>query len=143
MNKKFFIDTNILVYAHDGSEINKQKKAIDILEQLFLNGNGYLSIQNLSEFFWIVTRKIPSPLSIEEGEKQIYRFIRSFYVTDINFLVLIEALRGIKEHNFSLWDAQIWASARVNQIPVVLSEDFSSGSIIEGISFINPFVDTF
>jgi predicted nucleic acid-binding protein len=36
------------------------------------------------------------------------------------------------------WDAQIWASARLSQIPVVLSEDFGDGVIIEGVRFVNP-----
>jgi predicted nucleic acid-binding protein len=39
----------------------------------------------------------------------------------------------------SLWDAQVWATAKLNQIPVVLSEDFASGSVIEGVLFENPF----
>jgi len=37
------------------------------------------------------------------------------------------------------WDAQIWAAARLNQIPVVVSEDFNSGSMTEGVRFVNPF----
>jgi hypothetical protein len=37
------------------------------------------------------------------------------------------------------WDAQIWASAKMNQIPVVFSEDFGDGVIIEGVRFVNPF----
>jgi len=42
-------------------------------------------------------------------------------------------------HRFSFWDAQIWATARLNQISVVFSEDFSVGASVEGIRFTNPF----
>jgi predicted nucleic acid-binding protein len=42
-----------------------------------------------------------------------------------------------------IWDAQIWATARLNQIPVVLSEDFSDGAVIEGIRIVNPFTVSF
>jgi len=43
----------------------------------------------------------------------------------------------------SYWDAQIWASARLNQIPLILSEDFDAGAIIEGVRFVNPFAGDF
>jgi predicted nucleic acid-binding protein len=43
----------------------------------------------------------------------------------------------------SYWDAQIWATARLNQVPVVFSEDFNTGSLIEGVRFINPLANEF
>lgn len=54
-------------------------------------------------------------------------------------MIVHEAVRGVIEHNFSYWDAQIWATARLNQIPIVLSEDFSHRRLVEGVRFINPF----
>ena len=39
----------------------------------------------------------------------------------------------------SFWDAQVRATAKLNQIPVILSEDFASGSVIEGVQFDDPF----
>jgi predicted nucleic acid-binding protein len=46
-------------------------------------------------------------------------------------------------YQLSYYDAQIWAVARLNRIPLVLSEDFSDGSVIEGVRFANPFADGF
>ena len=40
-------------------------------------------------------------------------------------------------------NAQIWASAKLNQISLVLSEDFNVGGTIEGVQFVNPFVGDF
>jgi predicted nucleic acid-binding protein len=57
--------------------------------------------------------------------------------------VVLEALRGVKQHQFEFWDAQIWAAARLNQTPIVFSEDFNSGSVIEGVRFVNPFAENF
>jgi predicted nucleic acid-binding protein len=48
-------------------------------------------------------------------------------------------LRGVTEHGLSVWDAQIWAAALMNQVPVVLSEDFQHGRVVEGVRFLNPF----
>lgn len=91
----------------------------------------------------MATRKIPSSLTAQDASAQIFRLARAFYVTDINLLIVMEAMRGARDHNLPLWDAQIWACAKLNQIPVVISEDFPDGSILEGISFVNPFLETF
>lgn len=143
MTEKFLVDTNILVYAYDRSESEKQRKALDILDWLATGDKGALSTQVLSEFFWAVTRKITAPISIDDASKQIELFIRSWEILSITPLVVIEAVRGVKDHQLSLWDAQIWAVARMNQIPVVLSEDFHTNSIIEGIRFLNPLLHEF
>lgn len=55
----------------------------------------------------------------------------------------MEALRGAREHSVSYYDAQIWACAHLNQIPVIFSEDFSDRRVIEGVRFTNPFSETF
>ena len=57
--------------------------------------------------------------------------------------VVIEAARGVRDHRMSYWDAQIWATARLNQVDVVLSEDFQEGRLLEGVRFVNPFAPSF
>ena len=53
--------------------------------------------------------------------------------------VVLEAVRGVRAHGLSYYDAQVWAVAKLGQIPVVLSENFDAGSVLEGVSFLNPF----
>ncbi len=106
---------------------------------LIENDAGVLSIQTLSEFFIVATKKIPAPLTIDEAYASITNYIRSWQIIDINSFVILEAIRGVKAHNFSYWDSLIWATARMNQIPTVISEDFSDNSVVEGVRFINPF----
>lgn len=143
MTERFLVDTNILVYAYDRSEPEKQSKSLDILDWLATRNKGALSTQILSEFFWAVTRKIAVPISIDDASKQIELYIRSWEILNITPFVVIEAVRGVRMHQLSIWDAQIWAVARMNQIPVVLSEDFPANSVIEGIRFMNPLVAGF
>jgi predicted nucleic acid-binding protein len=50
---------------------------------------------------------------------------------------VLEVIRGVKEYQLSFWDAQIWATAKLNQISVIYSEDFNVGAIIEGVRFVN------
>jgi len=61
----------------------------------------------------------------------------------VSGLIILEAARGVETYQLSFWDAQIWASARLNQIPIIFSEDFNVGASIEGVRFVNPFAPGF
>jgi predicted nucleic acid-binding protein len=61
---------------------------------------------------------------------------------DVTPQIVLEAVRGVRDHWFSFWDAQIWAAARLNQVPVVSSEDFT-GAVVEGVRFVDPFAEDF
>ena len=137
------IDTNVLVYAHDHEAPAKQVQAIRVLERLYNAGNGRLSAQCLAEFFRVTTRAPKPILTQREAMQQVERLARIWPVYDVTPLVVIEAARGARDHQLPYWDAQIWATARLNQVPVVFSEDFNTGSVLEGIRFVNPFAGDF
>jgi predicted nucleic acid-binding protein len=139
MSDRVLVDTNVLVYAYDRAASAKQGQALEVLDDLSATSSGLLSTQVLGEFFVTVTRKIAYPLSLREAEVRIHNLLRAWPVIEVTGLIVLEAARGVREHRFSFWDAQIWAAAKLNQIPVVFSEDFSDGRITEGIRFIDPF----
>jgi len=126
------IDTNVLVYAFDPRDSGKHQRAFDILDRLQLDGVGRLSVQCLGEFFCATTRGVHPILTQAEAAEQVEWLGRAFRVFDISPAVVREAVRGVCAHRMAYWDAQIWATARLNQIPVVLSEDFTA-STIEGV----------
>ena len=137
------IDTNVLLYLYDHNQPVKQERAREVLDQLELRGSGRLSVQCLAEFFSVATRKLSPPLTPAQAVQQISLFIRLWPVYDLTSMIVLEAGRGVRDHQFSYYDAQIWATARLNQVPIIFSEDFSEGSIIEGIRFVNPFTPDF
>lgn len=137
------IDTNVLVYAHDREAPAKQVQAIRVLEHLYNAGNGRLSAQCLAEFFRVTTRAPKPILTQREAMQQVERLARVWPVYDVTPLVVIEAARGARDHQLPYWEAQIWATARLNQVPVIFSEDFNHGSVLEGIRFVNPFAGDF
>jgi len=138
MSGRILLDSNVLVYAYDRSEPKKQAWAAALLDLLLVTGAGLLSTQVLAEFFVAVTRKITRPLSIEQAYNSLSNFVASWEVLGLNTLNALESARGVRDHSFSYYDAQIWAVARMNQIEVVFSEDFNP-SWIEGVQFVNPF----
>jgi len=142
-SKLYLVDTNVLVYSYDPRDAAKRQRAITVLDQLNLRGNGALSAQVLGEFFVTVTRKIPVPLTAAQAERSITNYVRSWTVYELNSLVVLEAIRGLQRYSLSYWDSLIWATAKLNGVPNVLSEDFSDGALLDGVRFLNPFASTF
>ena len=143
MSASVLVDTNVLVYAYDRSEPEKQPQALEVLDHLAVTGAGAISTQVLSEFFVAVTRKIAAPLSAPQAYERMKNYLQSWTVIDLTGMIVLEAARGVCDYQFNFWDAQIWAAARLNQIPVVFSEDFNTGQVTEGIRFVNPFAEDF
>jgi predicted nucleic acid-binding protein len=139
----FFVDSNVLVYAYDDGEPVKQRAAIALLERLQAEQTGALSAQVLGEVFVTITRKIGRPLTLGDAERQVVLLERSWSVLDVTSLAVIEAVRAVSQHQISYWDGLIWATAKLNGVGTVLSEDFSDGSLIEGVRFLNPFAAGF
>ncbi len=139
MNVSYLVDTNILVYAYDRSEYEKQKRARALLDWLESRACGMLSTQILGEFFRIVTRKLVEPLTPRQAYVELDRHLRTWGTFDITRAVVLEAGRGCVAYQMPYWDAQIWATAKLNQVPQILSEDFQHGRVVEGVEFKNPF----
>jgi predicted nucleic acid-binding protein len=134
----YFVDTNILVYAYDPTDQAKQQRALAVLVDLAARGQGILSTQVLGEFFNTLTRKIPSPLSPARAEISLTNYVRTWTVYDVTPAIVLEAVRALQRYQLPYWDALIWATAKLNAVPTVLSEDFSDGLLLEGVRFLDP-----
>lgn len=139
----FLVDTNLPVYAYDPADGQKQERAILVLKTLEEEGTGALSAQVLSEFFTTVTRKMSVPLTLEQAEREVMNFVRSWPVLDVTQSTVLEAIGLMQRRRLSYWDALILATAKVNGVPNVLSEDGRDGAVLEGVRIINPFTPTF
>lgn len=137
------IDTNVLVYYYDPNSPAKQECARSLLDRLNKLGIGRFSAQNLAEFVNTAMRKLDPPLTVSEAYQQVSRLAAAWAVFDLTPQVILEAARGVRDHGLAYYDAQIWAAARLNQVPLVFSEDFQDGQYLEGVRFVNPFADQF
>jgi predicted nucleic acid-binding protein len=137
------LDTNVLVYFVDPEDPQKQYRAEEVMNALRANQNGRLSVQNLAEFFYTSTRKLKPPLSPSQAMEQIDRFQTLWPVFSLTPVIVTEAARGVRDHQLAYYDAQIWATARLNGVPVIFSEDFQTGRTLEGVRLVNPFADDF
>jgi predicted nucleic acid-binding protein len=139
----FLLDTNVLLYTYDSSDATKRSRAIEVVDRLTATHAGALSVQVLGEFFWNATRKLRQPIPAERVERSLTAYAQTWTVFDLTPLIVLEAIRGALRYQFAYWDGLIWATAKLNSVPTVLSEDFNDGALIEGVRFRNPFQPAF
>jgi len=139
----YLLDTNLLVYCFDDREPEKQERALELLDRVGRRPSAALPAQVLGEFANVMLYKMEPPLSPEEVYEQIQLYKKIFPTYPLTPAVSLEAVRAVEEHSFRFFDAQIWASAKLNQVPVVLSEDFPVGATVEGVTFENPLAEEF
>ena len=138
MSVKTFVDTNILIYAHDLDAKEKHLAAKAVLDDLWANRTGVISTQVLQEFYVNVTRKLKKPLA-----KKIARTIVDTYMiwcVDITTAEIAAAFRIEDEARIGFWDALICAAAIRSGAQRILSEDLNAGQRITGIRIENPFI---
>lgn len=137
------LDTNVLVYAYDPRDHNKQEQAKLVLDRLATRERAAVSVQCLSEFFSVTTRRLPERLTEEQALASVERLARVCWVLDLTPAAVLDGCAGVVRHGLSIWDALIWAVARLNQVPLVLTEDAPHGTTLGGVRFMNPFDPTF
>jgi predicted nucleic acid-binding protein len=143
MTGEILLDTNILVYAFDADHPVRREKAERLIGALLEAGMPCVSSQVLGEFFSVVSRRFPAAMDAATAATHVERFAQVFRVYDCGVAVTLEALRGVVRYRMPFYDAQIWAAARLNHVPLILTEDFADGSEIEGVRFANPFAEGF
>src|SRR2546425_3498812 len=136
---RLLLDTNLLVYAHDPRDRRKQEIALDVMDRSIRTERATVSAQNLSEFFVVVTQRLPERLEVRAALRQVEHLAASCRVLEVTALVVLEACRGVQVHGFSFWDAQVWAAAKLDQTTYVLTEDAEHGQSVEGVTFLDPF----
>jgi len=139
MNGKCFVDTNVLVYAHDRSAGRRYQLAKELLERLWIERRGVLSTQVLQEFCAAVLRKSARPAKMEELEERLDAFLHWEVVVN-SAAAALEALQLQKRHQVSFWDALILRAAAVAEADVLYSEDLSHGQSYGRVQVVNPFV---
>ena len=135
--RKAFVDTNVLIYAHDASEAVKQPLARAALDRLWDAGSGTLSTQILQEFYSVATHELAPPMTRIEA-RQIVELYSAWPVVVLDPALILNATRVEEEHQLSFWDALVVEAARVAGAERLLTEDMQHGRIIEGVTIDNP-----
>jgi len=138
MTDKVFVDTNILVYAHDISAGDKHARAKNLIQELWENKAGCLSIQVLQEFYVSVTQKVSSPMA-RSTAREIIRNLAYWHVHEPKIEDVISAIDLQQRFQVSFWDAMILQSALQLESNLIWSEDLNLGQVYNHIRLVNPF----
>ena len=138
MSDKEFIDTNVLVYAYDRHDLAKHARAQEMVQRGIENESAVLSVQVLGEFFNVVTRRIPNPLSVEEAETVI-DLLSILQVVEIDTDMVRRAIAIYERYGIAYWDALIVTAAERAGCSRILSEDMNAGQAYHDMVVVNPF----
>ena len=134
-----FVDTNVLIYAHDESAGVKHEAAKQLLTELWKNRTGYVSLQVLQEFYVNVTQKVAKPLASEVAA-QIIADLAAWPVHRPEIQDVLHAIGLQNRFQVSFWDAMILTSAIALGCEIVWSEDLNPGQRYDTVVVKNPFV---
>ena|SRR5450432_4082991 len=137
MARKYFVDTNILMYAHDRSQATKHRRAQKLIDDLWATGEGVLSTQVLQELCVNLRRKANPPFSMDEM-RSLIRDYKSWHVIVNTQESLLRALEIEDRYRISFWDALILQAAESAGADIVYSEDLSNGQHYGSIQVVNP-----
>ncbi|OGL45301.1 MAG: hypothetical protein A2W05_08645 [Candidatus Schekmanbacteria bacterium RBG_16_38_10] len=134
------IDTNILVYAYDLSEKEKHEVCKSIVKEIWLNGSGIVTLQNLMEFFVVITTKVERPIPIDVAKTIVEDILSSqkWIVIDRDVDTFINAIEIVSKYEVPFWDAVIAACMLENNINEILTENITDFEKIQEINAINP-----
>jgi predicted nucleic acid-binding protein len=132
-----FVDTNVLVYAHDVTAGDKHSRARALVEALWNTREGCVSIQVLQEFFVTTTRKIPMPLDAGAAA-QIIDDLAHWHVHAPAASDVLAAIDIHQRTGASFWDAMILRSAKELGCETLHSEDLNPSQVYEGVQVRNP-----
>ena len=139
MADKYFVDTNILIYAHDRSTGIKHERARQLVEGLWTSGQGVLSTQVLQELCVNLRRKAARPPSADELRRLIYDYMSWEIVVNAPEAV-IQAMEIEARYKTSFWDALILQAAEQSGAAVLYSEDLAAKQSYGTVRVVNPLV---
>jgi predicted nucleic acid-binding protein len=130
-----FLDTNVVVSAFDRADPAKQETAIAVLKG---GDRLVVSTQVLLETWWVLTRKLATPLD-EDGASEVIDRLSALPVIATDAELVRRAIDSCRRFKVAVWDAMIVESARTGGCRQILSEDLQDGQDFDGVVVVNPF----
>ncbi|MCD6534599.1 MAG: PIN domain-containing protein [Deltaproteobacteria bacterium] len=135
--KKSFIDSNLIIYANDCRDPEKQDKALALIKKLMISGTGVISSQVMQEYSNVALNKLDQ--SHEVVLRQL-SLLESFEIVSISPAMVRRVIEIKVAYRISFWDASIISAAEYAACDVIYSEDLNSGQFYSGIKLQNPFI---
>lgn len=136
---RFFLDTNVFVYAMDGTNPAKAKRAENLMREAVTTQKGAVSYQVVQEFFNLALRRFPHPMTVTEAEQYLRTVFQPLLLIHSSPALYVEALHMQARYRLSWYDSLIVAAAAEADCAVLYSEDFQHGQRFGSMTVKNPF----
>lgn len=133
-----FADTNVLVYARDAAQAEKQARAAAWMRHLWEAQTGRLSVQVLQEFYLTVTTKLQPGMTPEDARREV-RALLTWGPLVVGAPELEAAWVLQDRFGLSWWDALIVGAAQAAACRILLTEDLPDGQELDGVRVVDPF----
>ena len=133
-----FVDANVLLYSQDPTEPLKKARAEEWLETLWQRRTGRTSVQVLSEFYVVATRRLKPRMATEVAWEEAARYF-AWSPRGIDEPLLGRAREIERRYQISWWDSMIVAAAQLQDCAILLTEDLQDGMTFGTLAVRSPF----
>jgi predicted nucleic acid-binding protein len=133
---RFFLDTNVLVYADDLDAGDRRESALALVERAFASGDGVVSTQVLQEFYSVSTRRLGVDPAVARRKVEL---LGCLDVVMIDLELILGAIDLQRLHALSFWDALVLKAAAVSGCRTLYTEDLQAEQVIDGVRVTRPF----
>src|SRR5262245_11611787 len=137
MSDRYFVDTNILMYAHDNAAGEKHERAKTLVEELWRERKGVVSTQVLQELSVNLRRKAGRPLDAKATREIVADYLTWQVIVNGGESIL-EAIDLEARYRISFWDALVLQAAEVSGAEILYSEDLPDGQKYGSVQVVNP-----
>jgi predicted nucleic acid-binding protein len=130
-------DSNILVCAADPAAGERNVRSADLVARAMQRRICTQALQSLCEFYNVITRK--AGVEASEAAALVAAWSAAMAIEYPRLEDLDAAMRAVRDHGLSFWDAMLWATVRRAGVRLLITEDFQDGRTIEGVRVVNPF----
>jgi predicted nucleic acid-binding protein len=140
MNSRFFLDTNIFVYAIDRSDPLKLRRSTLLIRDAIGTRKGVISYQVVQEFFQVALKRFAQPMTPVDGEQYLATVLSPLLAIHSSEELYVGGLRLQARYRLSWYDALIVQAARQAECSILYSEDFQHGQKFDNLQIVNPFL---
>jgi len=137
---RYFLDTNVLVYAFDGTAPEKAKRADELIYSALASGKGIISYQVAQEFVAVARKPFRTPLTFEEIGKYWEKTLRPLLQVHSSPGLFVRAIEICRNGQLAWYDALIVSAAIEGRCKILYSEDLHDGRRFGDLVVQNPFL---
>lgn len=140
MSAKYFLDTTVFVYSFDQNQPVKRERALALIANALLTGDGLISTQVVQEFLNAATRKFAVPLKVDDCKAYLVKVLHPLCQVYPDLALYETGLDIEQETGYSFYDSLILAGALRGGCAILYSEDLQAGQQVRGLQIVNPFI---